>query len=784
MWQEDLYLSKLSTKIGNIELLSIDIFDTLLFRTVPTPEKIFDILGERLSEAYPEFRIPPECFTMMRKYADTSARKKAWEVYEIEEVTLDDIYREFKLAKEFVSLAKGCEIDLEAESTYINTNVESFIRYCKCIGKKIALVSDIYLSKIQIENLLLKSGFELSLVDYMIISSEFGVLKRSGHLFDKLVKLSGIDAKNILHIGDNPRRDVDEAIITGLQASLYGAVSYSPLSVPSIEMKRWSTVGELRSLREIAAASIKSTYLSKANKSHIELFEIGAMVFGPIYSIFAEWILNQAEIEGAKIILAFMREGELLSQVIRKAAEYRHIDIRIVPVYISRRATEMIGHGTIDSNILNEYIKRDHLYLKDLFSMFYLNIVKTPFCEYADLTLKECHVTGIFENVKSYMSSKSTLSRINEQIDEQKELLIKYISSLTEEQNAVTVDVGFRGTMQACLSKIKANGRGQLTHLMMMGIPYSSKFLLDGTPLRAWLGFGDKDSQAIQDIYRRIQVLEAVTNADIGTTLAYRADDVGVSPVLEDVRIDPDNTINKHAAWDGIFKFQELWFYLLDKKPHLLDIVVSNKIGFLGILSRLLLMPNPSEAKALADLYYDESILNSFKSKVCTGNERKLFSKFENPKDFLYACNNGNTQEHIYWPEGIVAIERPDYLRDEYLYEFGGLTFCRAIKIFRDPSLTDKCVAIYGAGDIGRNLTKAVIDMGIPIYALVDKDEKLQKSSILGINVISPIESMKYVDAYIVTPISHADEISEELKNIANDLNKNPRIIYYNSIRT
>ena len=46
MWERDKYLRNISIIAENYELISFDVFDTMLFRTVSNPEKIFLRTGE------------------------------------------------------------------------------------------------------------------------------------------------------------------------------------------------------------------------------------------------------------------------------------------------------------------------------------------------------------------------------------------------------------------------------------------------------------------------------------------------------------------------------------------------------------------------------------------------------------------------------------------------------------------------------------------------------------------------------------------------------------------
>ena len=169
MWEQDRYLRDISKVAESYELISFDLFDTVLFRTVSKPEKIFLRTGELMRELYPEYDLPPEVFAGMRAEADGLARKRAWDSHKYEDVTLEEIYGEFRLGDEFRKRAKECELKAESRHVYLNPGMEAFIRHCRKQGKLIALVSDTFFKESEVKGFLAGCGFDLSLVDFYII---------------------------------------------------------------------------------------------------------------------------------------------------------------------------------------------------------------------------------------------------------------------------------------------------------------------------------------------------------------------------------------------------------------------------------------------------------------------------------------------------------------------------------------------------------------------------------------------------------------------------------------
>jgi len=778
-WEEDIYLSKIAEQLDQAEVISFDVFDTLLLRTVATPEDIFIEVGKRMQKLFSGRNpFPPEAFAGMRREADARARKMAWELKKAEEITLDDIYHEFHVDSEYVSCAKACELQVERESVYLNPNVVGFLRYCLEHGKKIALISDSYLSKKQLGELLYAAGFDLSLVHILIVSSEHGVLKSGGKLFHVLLDaFKTIPPNRYLHIGDNRRADVDGASSVGMRAAYYGAIPSGVLHPMAMERDYFHcNLGELASLRKLAMHSVPNEYRQGEERA---LFELGSFVFGTVYAFFAEWILKQAKQEGIHTIITFMREGELLAALIKRAADNQNLDLKISPVYISRRTTELVRLGSVDGSVIDEYLHRPLLKIQELFSIFYMDIEQSPFYQIKALTIEQCKADGSFHQLHTFFKSGPIMEMINENVLRQKALLTRYIQSVTGGEAAITVDIGFRGTMQDCLSRISANGSGRLLHLMLMGIPYNNRFLLDGTPIRGWLGYGGENLDVIEKIYRRIQMPEAVTNADVGTTIAYREEGGMILPVLEPVNIDDAGKRKKLIIWNGIFHFQDCWFMLGEWMGITLDALLGKKKDFLSIFLRILTMPTYEEAAYLGQLYYDESILNSVKATVIKPSDLTAFDQCSSPDDFIDRCDHGMYDEPVYWPEAVIAIRRPSYFCEKYIKTLANARIRKLSRILLDENLRNKRIAVYGAGKMGKELVEIAQSAGLPIACFVDTDTQLHDTYILGIHVLSPEKSLDAADVYIISPVRFEKEIRAKLEELHQKHGEIPHILLY-----
>lgn len=188
--------------IDKYDVISFDIFDTLLFRPVARPTDLFWFL--ELDNQIFDFK-------KLRITAELQARKKA--AYKNGEVSLRDIYLQFdKLHKCSVDEMVHAEEELEVKLCYGNPYAYKLYEYAKKTGKKIIATSDMYLSSDVLGRMLLKNGIN---IDEIYVSCEAGVSKRSSSLQKTISEKYG--GKTILHIGDDPVSDIKASKSAGWQ---------------------------------------------------------------------------------------------------------------------------------------------------------------------------------------------------------------------------------------------------------------------------------------------------------------------------------------------------------------------------------------------------------------------------------------------------------------------------------------------------------------------------------------------------------------------------------------
>lgn len=183
--------------INNYEYVSFDVFDTLIERKCLTPEQIFintgkKVLGNRKKIEYLKLRKQAE----ENAYNELGAR-----------ATLDDIYNDITVfSDETINDLKNEEIHQELENCYPKKKISNIYKYAVKRKKKIIIISDMYLSESIISRMIRKCGYDK--YEKLYVSNEYGVDKRSGKLFDLVLKKENIKSNDIIHIGDSLKADI------------------------------------------------------------------------------------------------------------------------------------------------------------------------------------------------------------------------------------------------------------------------------------------------------------------------------------------------------------------------------------------------------------------------------------------------------------------------------------------------------------------------------------------------------------------------------------------------
>lgn len=740
------YDEKLYEEINQADIISFDIFDTILCRYVSNPNEIFNKLGAKMNRLYPSKKLSPTLFKVLRELADKKSRELK------DEVTLKEIYNEFPLVEEEKAIYLSQEIEIEKKYTFLNPDIMQYLNYSKAKNKKIILVSDMYLSKKNIEELLESNGFPLQDVAGIYVSSELDLSKRSGTLFDFIKEKYAMN--KILHIGDNFQADFLMAKNKGLQAFHYNKFEKSNELIFQMEKMLFGEgLNELESLRKV------SKHTSSTDEK-LTAYNIGTQILGPVYTFYIEWIVDYCLEHNINVILPLMREGELYTRLLKNAISERGLSLKVFPIHVSRKSTYLFDKSTITSNEIEELLFKRNLTVKNLFELLGFEKCPTEFICIQDKTLQNISI----DNLRTYLVQVDILQQINQNAKRQREYFNEYISKyVLNEEKIVTVDLGFDGTIQSQLENVFERVI-DFHHLIMIGGNKVKDKLLKGMKLYPWLSTIDEYGHRINKFKSSLQVIESLSNASTGSTRRYEREMNEVIPILEDIHYSKEHLIYQKYCWNGIEQFQIECLQLM-KNNSFLKQILNKAEAFLVILERLVCMPTKEEAVVIGEMIQDESYLFSKSGKLIEIKDEKLLAEL-GIELFLTKSKNEFEKYQILWPEGVIAKNISDFYKKQF-YKNMFNKDDRESKIYGKLSNINPVnysnIYIYGAGELGLVVAKILDILDIEFNSFIDKNAKNINYTIYDKNVISIEEVDANECLIIIASLAFKSEIKNEI---------------------
>lgn len=233
-WDEGYEKLKEKILFSDYKYISFDIYDTLISRPFWEPTDLFRFVEDQLRPVYNFYGQ----FVKIRQLAEAKCRRiHKLSKMEEEDVTLREIYEQlvsdFAIPAPVAAAYEAKERELELQFCYARESGRDLYRLALCAGKKVVLVSDMYLEEEIVRKVLTKNG--ITEYEELFLSSKDKKLKAGGGLYRLVLAHLGIQASEIMHIGNNREVDIRCASELGIMTGfLPSAIDVFTNRVPEI----------------------------------------------------------------------------------------------------------------------------------------------------------------------------------------------------------------------------------------------------------------------------------------------------------------------------------------------------------------------------------------------------------------------------------------------------------------------------------------------------------------------------------------------------------------------
>ena len=290
----------------HVQVVSFDIFDTLVVRKVASPRDVF--LHLATPAPFSAWELDPVALAIHRQEAENEARRRGAAARRSGEVTLHEIHavlaerlqRPATDVPEMVAAERLVERALCVAHPYLRTLFERAVRE----GKTVWCVSDTYHEAAFLHTLLESCGYALD--DVMVVSSaDQRKAKGDGRLLRDLASAAGIPRERILHIGDHAASDFTIPAQQGFIAVCHPWAASRHDDPPSQAPGDSIALG----LAQIGSRAVQPAFPF--------WWRFGYSVAGPLLSAFALWLHERFTADGIDRAYFLLRDGEIILDVYR-----------------------------------------------------------------------------------------------------------------------------------------------------------------------------------------------------------------------------------------------------------------------------------------------------------------------------------------------------------------------------------------------------------------------------------------------------------------------------------
>jgi len=567
-----------------IAMLSLDCFDTLLWRDCHAPADLFGLLA-------------PVTATQRRRAEQAARKARVLARHSSSEVSLTEIYATLMPHADAATRDAAMEVEVAAEARHCHAFAPTvaLMREARRRGLPVVVVSDTYFEEAQLRTLIRTAAGDdvAALIDRIYCSCDHRSAKGE-RLFERVLADTALMPEQVLHIGDN------------LQADLHGAERYR---IAALHLVQFGDTAVQRLRQEAAAGAmlIPGGVAFQPHRAAIAVAEpaladpgeaLGFATLGPVLATFARWIEAEAQAVatargGAVHLLFLLRDGHLPREVFGATVPDRTSHA----VEISRfTATAASLH---DPAALRRFVLDE---IGDGVGRDLLRQVMIEGQEAATL-LSGLPRADRPRALADALSSPRWTGRITRRGRAFADRLLAHVRRAIDPapgDTVMLVDLGYNGTVQNRIDGLLA---------AELGVHVAGRYLIlseqepSGLDKRGLLGPDTLDAAALEAVTSSVAVLEQFCTVVQGSVIDYTADGV---PIRAAAGIKGRQSEVRDAVQAGcvVYAQQASRHAIRRTEPGF----AIHRSAAVATLARLLFLPLPHELTLMARFEHDSNL--------------------------------------------------------------------------------------------------------------------------------------------------------------------------------
>lgn len=758
-----------------IQLVSMDIFDTILHRAAKIPSDLFKEVARRaLRKGLLDEHLNPDEFALLRIEMERNARQKKKLIHQTTEVTFEEIWQQapdFLIHKtELSELELATEISLSFPNPYI----VSLIKELRLQHKKLIFTSDTYFSRSLIKDLFAKADIEVA-DEELLLSNENVADKASGKLFSHLLALFPyIEAEQILHLGDNLVSDFIQPQRYKIQS-----VYLSKIHRSTDDDQRQLVLGSLALENPLSTLyRLGNARTALENSNFFKQF--GATLYGSVLASFCYWVAADAKKRGIKLICPIMREARIFVPLIQQAIVALGVDIKVKALYTSRKAAFLPAMQQLDKQAITHYFNRRHFSLRSLIEELNLPDPHELLLQHADLPLSDLPDQSLLDQ---YLQSEAVQLAAKAASAMARQMFCQYSRAVFADSESVAmVDLGPKGNTLSWLSDCLAKQNPVQMNYLLYSMPELAKNALKNVPYATYFPVRPANMAKLRMIHRCPEPLEILLTGREQTTIGYKREQNGsISPVTHSVFFDQAQDVKLAEFEQGCLIAMQHLCHMASYIPAEQVLCQSSRDAALDEMNALLELPTQTEATQLGQLFFDDNAGSSSFSQICSAQDVSLLQQL-GAEDFMRSARQqwGYLQSGVRWPQAVVASQHPHYLLQQRLVNFNDAEFqLLCFTLVARAQKSGICdIVVYGGGKLGHQMVEVAEAAGLTIHAVVDSNKALHGLRVRQYPIISLEQAAQhYNHSFLVASVAFAKAIVTTIEAYYKNLSHQPQII-------